>query len=124
MQPTVLITDNDYETLEIEEGILSRYGVRLLTAQCRSEEDVIKAGQKAQVLINEYTPITAKVFAALPQVRGAIRYGKGYDSIDVKDLVRVAGVMQDALEAVGIPQITIKPEYIYFIFNVKVSKDA
>ena len=40
------------------------------------------------------------------------------DSIDVKDLVQAAGVMQDALEAVGIPQITIKPKYIYFIFNL------
>jgi len=83
-QPTVLITDSDYHSLEIEEGILSRHGVRLLTAQCRSPEDVIAAGGEAQILISEYAPISAEVFAALPQVLGAIRYGKGYDSIDVK----------------------------------------
>jgi len=83
-QPTVLITDSDYRSLEIEEGILARYGVRLLTAQCRSPDDVIAAGQEAHILISEYAPISAEVFAALPQVLGAIRYGKGYDSIDVK----------------------------------------
>ena len=84
IEPTVLITDNDYRSLEIEEGVFSRYGVRLLTTQCHSPKEIIQAGQEAQILINQYTPITARVFAALPQVLGAIRYGKGYDSIDVE----------------------------------------
>ena len=83
-EPTVLITDYDYQSLAIEEGIFSRYGVRLLTAQCRTPEEIIGAGREAHILISQYTPISARVFAALPQVLGAIRYGKGYDSIDVE----------------------------------------
>ncbi len=83
-EPTVLITDYDYQSLAIEEEILSRYGVRLLKAHCRSPEEVIEAGKEAHILISQYTLISARVFAALPQVLGAIRYGKGYDSIDVE----------------------------------------
>jgi len=90
-EPTVLVTDYDYQSLEIEERVLSQHGVRLLTAQCRSPEEVIRAGQEAQILLSQYAPITAEVFAALPQVLGAIRYGKGYDNIDV-DGATAAGV--------------------------------
>jgi len=91
MQPTVLIADYDYRSLEIEETIFSRYGVRLLTAQCHSPQEVIRAGREAQILISQYAPFSRRVFEALPQVLGAIRYGKGYDNIDVESAT-AAGV--------------------------------
>ncbi len=41
----VLITDFNYPDVELERRILEDDGLELVTAQCRSEEDVIEAGR-------------------------------------------------------------------------------
>jgi hypothetical protein len=41
----VLITDFNYPDVELERRILEDAGLELITAQCRSEEDVIEAAR-------------------------------------------------------------------------------
>ncbi|MDW8396654.1 MAG: C-terminal binding protein, partial [Anaerolineae bacterium] len=57
---------------------------------------VIRAGADADVLLVNLAPITARVFAALPKLRGVVRYGVGYDNVDLHAAtargVRVANI--------------------------------
>ncbi|MEP6696172.1 MAG: C-terminal binding protein [Pseudonocardiales bacterium] len=80
---TVLITDCDHGTIDQEQAVLTDADVTLRLASCRTEDDVIREGVRASVLINQYAPITARVLSALPCVRLVVRYGVGVDNIDV-----------------------------------------
>jgi D-3-phosphoglycerate dehydrogenase len=87
----VLITDYDYEDVEIERRILEGAGLEVVAAQCRTEEDVVEAGRGASALLTQYAPITARVMDELPELHMVGRYGVGYDVVDV-DAARERGV--------------------------------
>ncbi|HEX2181062.1 MAG TPA: C-terminal binding protein [Rubrobacteraceae bacterium] len=87
----VLITDFDYEDVEIERRILEGAGLEVVAAQCRTEEDVVEAGRGASALLTQYAPITARVMDELPELHMVGRYGVGYDVVDV-DAARERGV--------------------------------
>jgi D-3-phosphoglycerate dehydrogenase len=80
----VLIADFNYPDVELERGILEEAGLELITAQCRTEDDVIEAGQGVSALLTQYARITARVFDALPELHMVGRYGVGYDVVDVE----------------------------------------
>ncbi len=81
----VLITDHDFKDLELERALFGAAGVELVTAQCRSQDEVIAASAGCQGVLVQYAPVTARVFAARPEIRIASRYGAGFDTIDVAD---------------------------------------
>ncbi|HEX2075189.1 MAG TPA: C-terminal binding protein [Geodermatophilus sp.] len=87
----VLVTDAEYASLDIESDVLTAAGHELLTARCRTPEDVIEAAQGVDAVIAQYAPITAEVLEALPQLRLVSRYGVGVDSVDL-DAARARGV--------------------------------
>lgn len=60
-------------------------GIEVKTAQCRTEAEVIAAAQDVDGLLVQYAPVNKAVFAALPQVRVASRYGAGFDTINTDD---------------------------------------
>lgn len=78
----VLFTDYDMKSVELERQIFREAGIELIEAQCRSEDDVIRAAQGCQALLVQYAPVGDKVFAACPQIGLASRIGAGYDTID------------------------------------------
>ncbi len=81
----VLITDAEYPDLHaLEVPPLQEAGFTVAIAQCRSEQDVIVAGQDAHALITQYAPITRHVLEALPQIRLVSRYGVGVDTVDLQ----------------------------------------
>ncbi len=80
-----LLTDYDFPDVELEKSIFEEAGHELVVAQCRTEEDVIRAGQGCSGALIQYAPLNAKVFAALPQLRIVSRFGAGFDTIDVDD---------------------------------------
>jgi D-3-phosphoglycerate dehydrogenase / 2-oxoglutarate reductase len=80
----VLIADYDYGDVDIERHILESAGLEVVEAQCRTEEDVIEAGVGVSALLTQYAPITARVFAELPELRVVSRYGVGYDVVDTE----------------------------------------
>jgi D-3-phosphoglycerate dehydrogenase len=81
----VLITDYDFKDLELERALYRDAGVELITAQCRTEADVIDASAGCQGLLAQYAPVNARVFAARPEVRVVSRYGAGFDNINTAD---------------------------------------
>jgi D-3-phosphoglycerate dehydrogenase / 2-oxoglutarate reductase len=75
----VLITDFDYEDVDIERRILEDAGLEVVAAQCRTGQDIVEAGRGASALLTQYAPITARVMDELPELRMVGRYGVGYD---------------------------------------------
>lgn len=78
-----VVTDCDHSDVSQERAVFREAGVALDVAACRTEEDVIREGAGAAALLNQYAPITAAVFDALPSVRVVVRYGVGVDNVDV-----------------------------------------
>jgi D-3-phosphoglycerate dehydrogenase / 2-oxoglutarate reductase len=102
----VLITDFNYPDVELERRILEDDGLELVTAQCRSEEDVIEAGRGVSALLTQYAPITARVMAELPELRMVGRYGVGYDIVDV-EAARERGVWVANVPDYGTEEVAV-----------------
>jgi D-3-phosphoglycerate dehydrogenase len=81
----VLLTDYDFADIALEEALFQKAGIELVSAQCRSAEDVIKASAGCQGLLVQYASVNAAVFAARPDIRIVSRFGAGFDTIDVAD---------------------------------------
>lgn len=81
--PNVYVTDYTYTHLDYERAILEPLGCTVIGRQCRTAADVIAQCGDAVALLNQYAPITREVFAALPNLKMVVRYGVGYDSVDV-----------------------------------------
>ena len=82
-QKTVVITDYDYDDVDIERAIIEEAGLRLVTAQCKSEDDVIAAARDAEAIIAQYATVGAKAISALTRCKVIARYGTGTDIVDV-----------------------------------------
>ncbi|SOD97667.1 C-terminal binding protein [Blastococcus haudaquaticus] len=87
----VLVTDAEYDVLDIEEEVLAAAGHELVTARCRTPADVIAAARDVDAVLVQYAPITAGVLEALPGLRLVSRYGVGVDVVDL-EAARARGV--------------------------------
>ena len=85
---TVVITDYDYGDVDIERAIIEGAGLRLVAAQCKTEEDVIAAARDADAMIAQYATVGAAAIAALTRCRVIARYGSGVDIVDVDAATR------------------------------------
>src|SRR5665648_569390 len=83
-RPKVLITDCDHPSIEIEEKVLSDINAELVLAHCHTEDEIIKATQDTDGIINQYAPITRRVIESLKRCKVIARYGVGVDNIDVE----------------------------------------
>jgi D-3-phosphoglycerate dehydrogenase / 2-oxoglutarate reductase len=79
-----LVTDAEYTSLDLEAEVLAAEGHELVSASCRTADEVIEAGAGVDAMLVQYVPITAAVFEALPQLRLVSRYGVGVDSVDTE----------------------------------------
>ncbi len=92
-------TDRELECPEIDTGLRAR-GVELVTLPDGiSEEALIREVADAELLLMCYTPVTARVIAAAPKLKGIVKYGVGLDAIDIPAAI-----------ARGIPVVNV-PEY-------------
>ena len=66
---------------EIEE--LSRVGAKVIEGNCLTEDDIIRVAAEAKVLLVVSSQITRRVMEALPRCQAIVRYGIGYDTVDV-----------------------------------------
>jgi D-3-phosphoglycerate dehydrogenase len=89
--PKILYADNDYPDVDLERALFDPVGVDIVTAQCRTEEQVIAAGQDCCGILLQYAPIGARVVAALPRLGVVSRIGAGFDTVDT-DACAAAGV--------------------------------
>jgi D-3-phosphoglycerate dehydrogenase len=83
MAGVVVITDCDHDNVDPERAVLDGHDVDLRVLACRTPEEVAAQAGDADVLLNQYVPITAAVLDALPRCRLVVRYGVGVDNVDV-----------------------------------------
>lgn len=81
--PVVVVTDNDHGHIDPEKAVLADSGAELRLLQTVTAQEVIDEAPDATVLVNQYTPITADVLAALSRCKLVVRYGVGVDNVDV-----------------------------------------
>jgi D-3-phosphoglycerate dehydrogenase len=78
----ILYADNDYPDSTLEDELFRNAGAEAVTAQCRTEDEVIRHGRGCKAILLQYAPITAKVLDALPEVGIVSRIGAGFDTVD------------------------------------------
>ncbi len=79
----VVITDYDYGDLAIEEKILQAVGAEVIGLQAKCENDLLKAAQDCDAMMNQYARIGAKTISAMQNCKVIARYGVGVDIVDV-----------------------------------------
>jgi D-3-phosphoglycerate dehydrogenase / 2-oxoglutarate reductase len=87
-EQTVVIADYDYGDVEIEQAIIEDAGLRLIAADCKTEDDVIEAGRDADAIIAQYATVGARAINAFTRCKVIARYGTGVDIVDVDAATR------------------------------------
>jgi D-3-phosphoglycerate dehydrogenase / 2-oxoglutarate reductase len=85
---TVVIADYDYGDVDIERAIIEAAGLRLVAAQCKTEDDVIEAARDADAIVAQYATVGARAIDAFTRCRVIARYGTGVDIVDVDAATR------------------------------------
>lgn len=81
----IVISDYQYDTIEPQREVVRGFKeAKLIDLQCRTEEDVLTMAADADIIINQYAPMTERVINGLERCKAIIRYGIGVDTIDVK----------------------------------------
>jgi D-3-phosphoglycerate dehydrogenase / 2-oxoglutarate reductase len=80
---TVVIADYDFDDVNMERAIVEGAGLRLVPAQCKTQDDVIAAAQDADAIIAQYATVGARAIGALTRCKVIARYGTGTDIVDV-----------------------------------------
>ena len=66
-----------------EAGELARVNAELVGIDCPTEDNMIKAVKDADAIITLFAPITRRVIEASPKCKVIVRYGVGFERIDV-----------------------------------------
>lgn len=104
-KPVIVITDQTFGATPHAESVAARHHAELRAHQVRDEAETIAVAQCADVLLVQYAPITAAVLDALNPGACVVRYGIGYDNIDVTSArargIRVAVVPDYGVDTVA-----------------------
>ena len=81
----IAITDYSFPSLDIEEGILRPLGHEIASlTERRSAAELTKLVADADAVITQFAPVDAHVIASMQRAKVIVRYGIGYDNVDVK----------------------------------------
>ncbi len=80
---TILITECDHDSFDLEQQVADAAGAELILTQSRSAAELVANAVSADAIVVQYATITADVMDALPGLRAIGRYGVGVDSVDV-----------------------------------------
>jgi D-3-phosphoglycerate dehydrogenase len=80
---TVAITDYTFSDLEIEQAILSAAGFKLRSGNHKQIPALQALVAEADAVITQFAPINADVIGAMQRAKVIVRYGIGYDNVDV-----------------------------------------
>jgi D-3-phosphoglycerate dehydrogenase len=89
--PTVAITDYSFPDLEIEQAILSAAGFEIRSGNDKQTSALKSLVAEADAVITQFAPINAEVIGAMQRAKAIVRYGIGYDNVDVK-AARLRGI--------------------------------
>lgn len=82
-RPKVVITDHDYDDLDIEHRILEAAGAEVIALQAKSEEELFDVAQDCDAIMNQYARVGAQTIERMSRCKVIARYGIGVDIVDV-----------------------------------------
>ena len=82
--PTVAVTDYTFSDLSVEESVLHPAGVSVVSyKEKRSPSELAVLVREADAVIAQFAPVTAEVIQAMQRAKVIVRYGVGYDNVDL-----------------------------------------
>jgi D-3-phosphoglycerate dehydrogenase / 2-oxoglutarate reductase len=108
---TVIVTDYNFPSLETEEGILRPLGIRLEAFRWADRATLTEVLSRADAVLNQAVPLDADLISMMSRCLLIVRYGVGYDGIDVEAATRAGicvanvpdyGTQEVALHAVSL----------------------
>ena len=91
-KPLVVHIATSEDPLRLERQALAGVDCDIVSAAVHSEGEILEAIKEATVVLNYHSPVTRQMFEEMPNCRLMIRYGHGYDTVDV-DAATDHGVM-------------------------------
>ncbi|MGF7159434.1 D-3-phosphoglycerate dehydrogenase [Rhodoligotrophos appendicifer] len=79
----IVVTDSTFGALPHEQAVAARHGAQLDSFQCRTAEEVVAAVEGADAVFVQFAPMTDAALSALKTGATVVRYGVGFDNIDV-----------------------------------------
>ena len=67
-----------------EEAELAKADAELVSIVAESDQQIIAATQEADALLSNWRPVGREIFASSPRVKVIVRYGIGFDNIDLE----------------------------------------
>ena len=77
--------DSDFHQ---EKEILEAAGYTAEIGNCHTAEEIMEFAKDAEVIGVVYLPITEEILGSLPNLKAVVRYGVGYDCVDVEACTR------------------------------------
>ena len=79
-----VVVDKIWPATMVEEAEeLSKVNAELVGVDCTTENEIIEAAKDADAILTVGAQITRRVMEALPKCKVIVRYGVGFDTIDV-----------------------------------------
>lgn len=79
----IVITDSGFKNIVPETTIVKDAGFELVSAQCKTAEEVIAIAANADGIIVQWAPVSAAVIQNLSRCKVIVRYGIGVDNVDL-----------------------------------------
>ncbi len=88
----VAVTDHLFPSMDDEARMFAEMDTELVVGQCKEEEDVIALCRNADAILNTYARMTPRIIQSLERCKVIVRFGIGYDNVDVDAATR-CGIM-------------------------------
>ncbi|MFD1719592.1 C-terminal binding protein [Georgenia deserti] len=104
MTSRVVVTDHTFPDLAAEERLAAEHGASFASHQCATVEETAEAMDGATVALVNFAPVPREALARLTPGATVIRYGIGYDNVDV-EAARELGVQVANVPDYGVPTV-------------------
>ena len=84
MAQKVVLLEDRYAHHEYEKAALAKTGATVIESKATTPSDIIAVAADADGITVNLAPITAEVIAGLKKCKVIVRYGVGFDSVDIK----------------------------------------
>lgn len=105
MTKRVVVTDHVFGDVGCEEAMAATHEASFAVYSCQNSEETIQAVDGADVAMVSFAPMTRKVLSHLKTGATVIRYGVGYDNVDIEAAaelgISVANVPDYGVETVA-----------------------
>lgn len=81
---TVAHIDARSDRLPVEAGELAKANAALIAKYCTDDDDVIAFAREADGILCTAYPVGRRIFEACPNLKVVVRYGIGFDNIDIE----------------------------------------